>query len=223
VREDIPTGRSSKERKQSAPLGRPKDQEKRVAILDAARTHFFEKGFDVVTIEGVAAAAGVSKMTVYGHFSDKETLFKAFVEREVSTLSSLLTQLPLSIDDLRNTLITFGMAFLDFITRPEVIQFNRLLMSVAPRHPQLVQQFFEAGPATIYAALSDLLHQATAAQELSIPNPERAADQLMAMWQSADLMKFQLGLEATLAPERLLDYVEDCVDTMLKAWGASSV
>jgi TetR/AcrR family transcriptional repressor of mexJK operon len=193
-----------------------------VAILDAARTHFFEKGFDAVTIEGVASAAGVSKVTVYGHFSYKETLFKAFVEREVHTLNSLLTQLPRSIDDLRNTLIRFGMAFLDFITRPEVIQFNRLMMSVAPRHPQLVRLFFEAGPATIYAALTDLLRQAAFSQELSIANPERAADQLMAMWQSVDLMKFRLGLEATLLPERLLDYVEDCVDTMMRAWGVSS-
>lgn len=221
MREDVPTGRS-KEQKQPAPLGRPKDQEKRVAILDAARTHFFERGFDAVTIEGVAATAGVSKMTVYGHFSDKQTLFAAFVEREVSTLSSLLTQLPLSLDDLRNTLITFGMAFLDFITRPEVIQFNRLLMSVAPRQPQLVRQFFDAGPATIYRALADLLRQPAFSQELSIPNPERAADQLMAMWQSFDLIKFQLGLEATLPTERLLDYVEDCVDTMMRAWGVSS-
>jgi TetR/AcrR family transcriptional repressor of mexJK operon len=221
MREGVPTGKS-KQHKQPAPLGRPKDREKRVAILDAARTHFFEKGFDAVTIEGVAEEAGVSKMTVYNHFGDKQTLFKAFVEREVSTLSSLLTQLPLSLDDFRNTLITFGMAFLDFITRPEVIQFNRLLISVAPHQPQLVRQFFEAGPATIYAALANLLRQAAFSQELSIPNPERAADQLMAMWQSFDLMKFQLGLEATLPPQRLLDYVEDCVDTMMKAWRVSS-
>lgn len=214
---DVPTGRN-KEQKQDAPLGRPKDQEKRMAILNAARTHFFEKGFDAVTIEGVAEAAGVSKMTVYGHFGDKQTLFKAFVEREVSALSNLLAQLPLSLDNFRSTLIEFGMAFLDFITRPEVIQFNRLLMSVAPHQPQLVRQFFAAGPATIYAALADLLRQATFSQELSIPNPERAADQLMAMWQSFELIKFQLGLETALPPERLLDYVEDCVDTMIRAW-----
>lgn len=213
----MPTGKSKKH-KQSAPLGRPKDLEKRAAILDAARTHFFEKGFDAVTIEEVATKAGVSKMTVYAHFSNKQTLFQAFVEREVSSLSSILMQLPLSLNDFRNTLIEFGMAFVDFITRPEVIQFNRLLMSVAPHQPQLVRQFFAAGPAKIYAALTELLRQAALSQELSIPNPERAADQLMAMWQSFDLIKFQLGIETTLSQKRLLNYVEDCVDTMIRAW-----
>ena len=113
------------------------------------------------------------------------------------------------------------MAFLDLITRPEAIQFHRLSIGVAPHQPQLVRQFFEADPATIYAALANLLPQAAFSQQLSIPNPERAADQLMAMWQSFDLMKFQLGLEAALLPQRLLDYLEDSVDTTIEAWRVS--
>lgn len=140
------TKRSSPQ-KQSASLGRPKDLEKRMAILEAARTQFFSRGFDAVTIEGVAATARVSKMTVYGHFSDKDTLFKAFVEREVASLSNVLTHFPFTLNDLRQTLIQFGIMFLDFISRPEVIQFNRLMMGVASQHPQLVRQFFQAGPA----------------------------------------------------------------------------
>jgi TetR/AcrR family transcriptional repressor of mexJK operon len=208
----------SSQQKQSASLGRPKDLEKQMAILEAARTHFFSRGFDAVTIEGIAATAGVSKMTVYGHFSDKDTLFKAFVEREVASLGSLLTQFPLTRNDLRQTLIQFGMMFLDFISRPEVVQFNRLMMSVASQHPQLVRQFFQAGPATIYAALANLLDQAATAEQVMITNPERAADQLMAMWQSFELTKVQLGLKTSLSTQERLDYVEDCVDTLLRAW-----
>lgn len=207
--------------KQPVPLGRPKDQEKRIAILEAARSHFFERGFDAVTIEGIAATAGVSKMTVYGHFNDKDALFKVFVEREVAHLSNLLTQLPLTINDLRQTLIQFGMTFLDFITRKEVIQFNRLMVSVAPQHPQLVRQFFEAGPATVYTALAGLLRQAATAQQLTIPHPERAADQLIAIWQSFELVKVQLGLKSTLSTQERLEYVQDCVDTLLRAWSVN--
>lgn len=212
------SAKQSSQQKQSASLGRPKDLEKRMAILEAARAQFFSRGFDAVTIEGVAATAGVSKMTVYGHFSDKDTLFKAFVKREVASLAELLTQFPPSLDDLRQTLIQFGLMFLDFISRSEVIQFNRLMMSVASRHPQVVQQFFQAGPAAIYAALANLLGQAATAEQIMITNPERAADQLMAMWQSFELTKVQLGLKTSLSTQERLDYVEDCVDTLLRAW-----
>ncbi len=211
----------SNQQKQSASLGRPKDLAKRMAILAAARTQFFSRGFDAVTIEGVAATAGVSKMTVYNHFSDKNTLFKAFVEQEVVSLGDLLAQFPPTLNDLRQTLVQFGVMFLDFISRPEVIQFNRLMMSVASQHPQVVRQFFQAGPATIYAALANLLGQAATAEQVIIANPERAADQLMAMWQSFELTKVQLGLKTTLSTQERLDYVEDCVDTLLRAWGVN--
>lgn len=36
---------------------------------------FMEQGFAGVSMDGIAAAAGVSKLTVYSHFGDKESLF----------------------------------------------------------------------------------------------------------------------------------------------------
>lgn len=52
----------------------------------------------------------------------------------------------------------------------------RLPISVALRQSQLVRQFFEAGLwSSNYTALADLLRQAALSQQLSIPNPERAA------------------------------------------------
>ncbi|OCG89579.1 TetR/AcrR family transcriptional regulator, partial [Xanthomonas euvesicatoria] len=55
--------------------GRPKDLGKRAAILGAARTMFMEQGYAGVSMDGIAAQAGVSKLTVYSHFGDKESLF----------------------------------------------------------------------------------------------------------------------------------------------------
>ncbi len=55
--------------------GRPKDLGKRAAILQAAKSLFVEQGYAGVSMDGIAALAGVSKLTVYSHFGDKETLF----------------------------------------------------------------------------------------------------------------------------------------------------
>ena len=55
--------------------GRPKDLEKRAAILEAAKGLFLSRGFGATSMDAVAAGAGVSKLTVYNHFSDKDTLF----------------------------------------------------------------------------------------------------------------------------------------------------
>jgi AcrR family transcriptional regulator len=46
----------------------------RQKISDVASRLFFQRGFDQVTIEEIAEAADVSRMTVFNHFSRKEDL-----------------------------------------------------------------------------------------------------------------------------------------------------
>lgn len=49
-------------------------------ILEAARSHFGEAGFDGATIRGIASAAGVDPALVPHYFGSKEGVFKAAVE-----------------------------------------------------------------------------------------------------------------------------------------------
>lgn len=47
----------------------------RQGISDTATRLFFERGFDAVTVDEIAAAADVGRMTVFNHFPRKEDLF----------------------------------------------------------------------------------------------------------------------------------------------------
>ncbi len=59
----------------------------RARILDAALTEFTQAGVHGATIQGIAERAGVSPMTVYNHFDDKEGLIFALIsERGPSSL-----------------------------------------------------------------------------------------------------------------------------------------
>lgn len=53
---------------------------KRRAILAAARRAFLDAGYSATGLDAVAAAAGVSKQTIYNHFGDKRSLFLAVAE-----------------------------------------------------------------------------------------------------------------------------------------------
>lgn len=60
--------------------GRPRDAEKNNAIVEAASLLFLEQGFDGTSMDEVAKRAGVSKQTVYSHFSGKEQLFSHVIK-----------------------------------------------------------------------------------------------------------------------------------------------
>lgn len=56
------------------PPGRPRSEKAHRAILDAAIDLFVEEGFEGMSVEGVAARAGVGKTTIYRRWSSKEDL-----------------------------------------------------------------------------------------------------------------------------------------------------
>jgi TetR/AcrR family transcriptional repressor of mexJK operon len=66
--------------------GRPKDMEKRAAILAAAKALFIRNAFAGTSMDAVAADAGVSKLTVYSHFGDKDNLFREVIRSRVQDL-----------------------------------------------------------------------------------------------------------------------------------------
>src|SRR3546814_20076088 len=63
------------------PRGRPKDDAKKTALLDAARSLLLARGPDV-TIDEIAASAGIAKATVYANFAGKNALIEAVIRRE---------------------------------------------------------------------------------------------------------------------------------------------
>lgn len=54
-------------------------QRKRLDILNAAETLFFQQGFEQTSMDQVASLAGASKRTVYNHFENKGVLFQAIL------------------------------------------------------------------------------------------------------------------------------------------------
>jgi AcrR family transcriptional regulator len=61
--------------------GRPRDASRDVVILDTALRLLVEVGYDQLSIELVAAEAGVGKSTIYRRFSGKAALVAAAVDR----------------------------------------------------------------------------------------------------------------------------------------------
>ena len=66
-------------------------RERREQLIAVGRTLFAEKGFEAVSVEEIAATAGVSKPVVYEHFGGKEGLYAVVVDREMNHLLSTIS------------------------------------------------------------------------------------------------------------------------------------
>lgn len=66
-----------------------KTQQKKHAILNAARTIFYQKGFLKTTVHDIAKKAGIAKGTVYLYFSRKEDICFALSKEAFDILDKL--------------------------------------------------------------------------------------------------------------------------------------
>lgn len=91
-------------------------RERREQLIDVGRKLFATKGFEVVTIEEIAAKAGVSKPVVYEHFGSKDGLYAVIVDREMNALMGMISgSLTGSSGGARDLLEKAGRALFDYI------------------------------------------------------------------------------------------------------------
>src|SRR3954453_20217315 len=78
----------------TAPKKRLPAVERRELILSAAGRLFGERGYARVTLDEIAAAAGVTKPILYRHFDSKRELYLALLERHRDDLPRFFERVP---------------------------------------------------------------------------------------------------------------------------------
>ena len=134
--------------------GRPSDIAKRDAIVDAASRRFFDEGFAATSIEQVAADAGVSKVTIYNHFGDKRGLFAAAVGCECEKMRGHFSLEGMPAGSIRERLMAIATAMFAFLSRPEMVQFERRIAAETEHDPAIGEAFLAAGPWRMKAAFA---------------------------------------------------------------------
>jgi TetR/AcrR family transcriptional repressor of mexJK operon len=200
------------------PPGRPKDQEKRAAILVAATRAFLELGFERATMDAIAAWAGVSKLTVYNHFASKDALFRALVAHKCDEQFTPSQFESLASLGARAALTRIALGFVDLMFHPDVLALHRVLMANTSDDTSIHRAFYESGPAPTLDALAHLLAVFDAAGELRVAAPRAAADQFFALLKGEPHLRALLRLEPNPSAERLRGYAKAGVEMFLRAY-----
>ena len=169
---------------------------KRQAILDGAREAFMRDGFGATSMDAVAEAAAVSKMTVYRHFRSKEALFAGLIAHlcdrmfEGDLVAGMAELAP------EVALRRYAERFLDTVFGPETVVLHRIVVAEAARFPDLGRLFYESGPAASIAGLAAYLRAHRDDPRLDVDDPLEAAEEFLETLRGYEHLRVVLGVSA---------------------------
>ena len=188
------------------------------AILAAAERAFLASGFGAVTMDAIAREAGVSKATVYAHFTGKEALFGAVIAHVSERRYDGFSIETLDPRDIEASLTTITHRFLDLVLAPEVIALNRIIIGEVTRFPVLAQVFWEAGPERTRQQLETFFRRAGAAGVIAVRDPRLAAEQFAALARGEIHLRGLFRVEEPGDPTALSAAAASAVATFLRAF-----
>jgi len=196
-------------------------REKRGAILEGAGRVFASHGYEGASMADITRAAGVSKGTIYHHFTGKAELFGAYVAQQCAANFAPLFDAAQPAGDTASTLRDIGARMVHLLLSPAGLAVDRIVVSEAARFPELARAFYDAGPARAIAGLAAWLSAQVAHGHLALDDPEFAAEQFFSLCQHPAIMRRKLGLAPAMGAAEIARVVDGAVAVFLKAYGAS--
>ncbi|WP_234893046.1 TetR/AcrR family transcriptional regulator [Sphingobium yanoikuyae] len=165
--------------------GRPtraQAQARQAEMLDAALDMFLDKGFELTTMEAVAAAVGMTKRTIYARYPDKAALFMAAVGRAIARTATPRAALEaIAGEDLETILVAIARLRIADLSTPEGVRLRRIITTESYRFPDLLMLSYSQGAQPVHDHLADLLRRHDSAGAICVDRPDMAASLFMTM------------------------------------------
>jgi TetR/AcrR family transcriptional regulator, mexJK operon transcriptional repressor len=200
--------------------GRPPDTAKRAAVVLAAQDLFTERGLGGTSMEAIAERAGVSKLTVYNQFGNKQEIFRAAIVAKCDEMMAPLDAEAAKRLPARAALTLIGRVFLGLILSPEATSMMRLLGE--ERLPELTDIFYRNAVQRTNEQIADVLAHFAAQGTLQFDDPMLAAWDFLSLVKGKPQMCLQIGMPAMPAAA-VEQHLAHCVEFALRAWAPVSV
>lgn len=168
-------------------------------ILSTARRLFFDEGFDAVAMENIAAAAGVSKGTLYARYPSKSALFSAIIVASVQEWSDLSSQQDhLLTDDIAERLRHHGRTIAASLLLPEMKAFQHTLLASRDRFPELSRAMYDTGYRYIVGLIANDVRAAAERDGIPVRDAETVGELLVSAvsgWQLQEMAHHELSYD----------------------------
>lgn len=195
--------------------GRPKDLEKRAKILQAAKSIFLKMGYHATNMNQIAKEAGVTKLTVYNHFQDKNNLFMCAIEESCEE-SIRAKQFQLTVDsDFKQALVLMCQRALSIIYLPEALKLDCLLFELAAEQSPLTRQFFDASHTRMCHVWCDFFEQAIGFKFIQADEPIKQTELIISLMLGIRHQQVLLGLAPVPTADEIDQMIEHAIEIFL--------
>lgn len=195
--------------------GRPKDLEKRAKILQAAKSIFLKMGYHATNMNQIAKEAGVTKLTVYNHFQDKNNLFMCAIEESCEE-SIRAKQFQLTADsDFKQALVLMCQRALSIIYLPEALKLDCLLFELAAEKSPLTRQFFDASHTRMCHVWCDFFEQAIGFKFIQADEPIKQTELIISLMLGIRHQQVLLGLAPVPTADEIDQMIEHAIEIFL--------
>lgn len=195
--------------------GRPKDLEKRAKILQAAKSIFLKMGYHATNMNQIAKEAGVTKLTVYNHFQDKNNLFMCAIEESCEE-SIRAKQFQLTADsDFKQALVLMCQRALSIIYLPEALKLDCLLFELAAEQSPLTRQFFDASHTRMCHVWCDFFEQAIGFKFIQVDEPIKQTELIISLMLGIRHQQVLLGLAPVPTADEIDQMIEHAIEIFL--------
>ena len=189
--------------------------------MEGAKQAFYESGFDGTSVDDIAAAAGVSKATIYKHFADKKALFAAMTREEFETQGGHVFEVELNERDVREALLKIARSYLDLILSDFAQNTFRLVVSETRQFPDIGRVFHDSTMGKGSQRLAHFLAGAVARDILDIDDIDLAAHQFLELCKADLFYKRLLGVKPEIGEAEKERVTGKAVEVFWKAYAAN--
>lgn len=200
--------------------GASRQDERRRAIVAAARKAFLRNGYGATSMSAIAADLGGSKTTLWRYFRNKQDLFAAVIDAMVERYGEALGMILPDDGDPAEVLRQLGGSIMRTVTRPQIIALHRLVTAEAARSSHLGRMLWERGAARGQQHAADWLARQMDRGVLRRTDPFLAARHFIGLCQSGSFYRQLMGAGPRPSEVEIEFEVNEAVSAFLRAYRA---
>ena len=160
-------------------------------IITISAKLFAEKGYDKTSMQDIADAVGMSKGGIFHHFSSKEDIFNAVMERQFEQITETVKKW---LDDMHG--LTAKEKLRGLIKRnlmdEKIIKESGNMISSAAESPQIILAFTQDNVKKLAPIIADVIREGIEDRSISTAFPNECAEVLLLLlnfWCDTDIFQ----------------------------------